>query len=262
MTLKRTISILAVGALAIAAAIGIVAYRSAAAAVPAAATVPGNVFAHLGFGRGFGGGYTGEDLADALGISVDELTTAYEAANNAALDQAVEAGLLTEAQADQLRANGSAFPFGGRWGGWLEQNGIDFDALLADALGISVDELQAAYAEAHNARIDQAVADGRITQEQAELMKARYVLFSSESFRTSMQTAFEDAVSQAVADGVITQDQADAILESGAGLGFHGFGGFGGFGGRGFGRHGWWGNGAPGDPGNPESPAVTPSDGL
>ena len=256
MNLKRSIPIFIVGALALAAAIGIVANRSVQAAVPVMTASSARITAHMGFGRGFGGGYDNEDLANALGISTDELTAAYQGATEAALDQAVEAGLITQSQADQLLDNGSAFPFGGRWAGWLSQNGIDFEALLADALGITVDDLQAAYTEAHFAQIDQAVADGNLTEEQADLMKGRYSLSLSESFQSTMRSAFEAAVQQAVEEGVITQSQADRIIENENDLGFPGLGGFGMFGGGpGFGRHH-----GPGDwfPGAPDS--TTPSD--
>ena len=51
--------------------------------------------------------------------------------------------MITQAQAEQITANSQAFPFDGHWGGWLSQNGIDFEARLAAALGITVDMLQA-----------------------------------------------------------------------------------------------------------------------
>jgi polyhydroxyalkanoate synthesis regulator phasin len=215
------------------------------------------------FGRGFGGGYTNEDLANALGISVDELNAAYQKANDAAIDQAVQAGLITQAQADQLRSKGSAFPIGGLRGDWLSQNGIDYDALLANALGITKEKLQAAYTQAYNARIDQAVTDGKLTQEQADLMKGQHALFSSESFRSSMQSAYEAAVKKAVADGVITQAQADAILKNGNGMDFPGLKGPGGFGGfERPGPHGGWGDTPPSNPEPPSAPPATPSSGL
>jgi hypothetical protein len=217
-------------------------------------TAPGD----KGFGRGLGGA-SSKELANALGISVDELTAAYQEARDAALDQAVQAGLITQAQADEIRSRGGAFPLGGRWRGWLSENGIDVEALLADALGISVDELHAAQQQAAFARIDQAVTDGRITQEQADLMKGQYALSNSESFRSAMQSAFEAAVQQAVTDGVITQAQADAILAQSAEGGFPGWHGFGGGRGPGgFGRHGGRG-GAPSDPATPETPTTTPA---
>jgi hypothetical protein len=273
MNLKKVFSILTAGALGVAAVLGVIAYRTASAqestptapsTIDPSTTVPGGKgFGRPGFDRDFGGGYSSEDLANALGITVEELNTAYQQANEAALDQAVQDGLITQAQADEIRARGATFPLGGRWAGWLSQNGIDYDALLADALGITPEELQAAYTQAFNARVDQAVTDGYLTQEQADLIKGRHALYNSESFQTATQSAFETAVSQAVTDGVITQAQADLILQSQDGMGFSGFGGHHG---RGFGRHGGRGGGGippsdPGDPVTPESP-VTPSNGL
>jgi ribosomal protein S20 len=204
-----------------------------------------------------------------LGITVEQLNTAFQTANQAALDQAVQKGLITQAQADELKSRGATFPFGGRWSGWLSQNGIDYQALLADALGITVDQLNAAYITAHNAAIDQAVADGRLTQEQADLMKGEYALKNNQNFQTAMKNAFEAAVKQAVTEGVITQAQADQILANQDGMGLRGFGGPGfggdfGFGGGlghhggGFGRGEGWENGAPTVPSVPTTPS-TPS---
>jgi hypothetical protein len=255
MRKTKLLSILVAGALAVVAVIGVAAYRTVEAAAPAQTSS-----AHLGFGRGGEGAYTSEDLAAALGITVDELSSAYQTATNAALDQAVQAGLITQAQADQIRERGSTFPLGNRWGSWLSQNGIDYDALLADALGISVEDLRAAYVEAYNTRVDQAVADGRLTQEQGDLMKGQNALYSNEAFRSSMQSAFEAVVQQAVADGVITQTQADQILSNSSGMNFFGPKGFDGPGG--FGRHGRPGGDLPGSPSAPTAPSTTPSTGL
>jgi len=265
MSRKKLISIVILSALAVATVFGVVAYRSANAAALNTSASTFNGVGHLG--RGIGG-YNNEDLADALGISVDELNTAYQKASHAALDQAVAAGLITQAQADQLRDRGAAFPMGGRWGGWLSQNGIDFDALLADALGITVEKLQEAYTQAFEARIDQAVTNGNLTQEKADLLKGQRALFSSESFRSAMQSAFEAAVKQAVSTGVITQAQADLILENETGMGSPGFRDFDGFPGsrdfagfdgpHGFGRHGMWGGDAPLNPTTPQSTPETP----
>jgi hypothetical protein len=274
MQLKKTVLILAVGALVAAVAFGVIVYRSVRAqeATPTPASSGGRgrlLMDQRGFGRDFGG-YGNEDLAAALGISVDELKAAYEKANKAALAQAVEAGLITQAQADELSAGGAAFPFGGRWAGWLSQKGIDYQALLAEALGITTDQLQAAYAQAHNARIDQALADGQITQEQADLMKGQYALANNQDFRSAMQSAFATAVQQAVNAGVITQAQADQILQKmnggffpgGPGFGPGGPGGF--HDGGGFGRHGRGGDApfGPGTPAEPTEPQAEPSNGL
>jgi hypothetical protein len=268
--MKKTLAIFFTSALVLAAIFGVAAFTKANAqnatpTAPESAAPVDKGFIHPGFDRGGKGGTSNEDLANALGITTDELTAAYTQANEAALKQAVEAGLITQAQADELGANGQAFPFGGRWSGWMQQNGIDFEALLADALGISSDELQTAYATAYNTRIDQAVTDGNLTQEQADLMKGRYALSHSESFQTAMQSAYEAAVQQAVSDGVITQAQADLILQRDAnGMGFPGMDGGRGFpgmdGGRGHHRGGW--EGAPANPSAPAAPSTAPSSGT
>jgi polyhydroxyalkanoate synthesis regulator phasin len=253
----KILGLFVVGAMAITLTLGAVVYHSASAsgspgqtASPVVNTKAINS-AMVGKGPrgGFQGGYSDDDLATALGITVDELTAARQTAYSNALAQAVEQGLITQAQADELTANGTAFPFGNRWEGWLAQNGFDFDTLLADALGITVDKLQAAYDQAYNARIDQAVTDGKLTQEQADLMKGQYALRTNETFQASMQSAYEAAIQQAVKDGVITQAQADLILQNAdkpgisdiRGLGQpRGFGNDNFPGGPGGGRHGNW----------------------
>jgi ribosomal protein S20 len=250
------------GALIIAIALGALALRPVLASSPAR-TVN---FEYFGRGRG----PVGDDyLTKALNITVEQLQTAYQKAYEAALNQAVKNGDITQKQADQLKANGTygrGLPFLGA----ESDNQIDFDKLLADALGITVEKLQQAYLSASNARLDQAVTDGMITQEQADLMKARQALFSSQNFISSMQAAFEAAVKKAVSDGLITQAQADQILKEQSTRSFFGFGGRGGWGGKGgfgdFHKFGGRGHGMfPGMPGgnstSPANPATTPTPG-
>ena len=231
--------------------------------VARSATEPGllveGYLGHGGWGRG---GVFGDEidyqqlLADALGISVEELQTAYEDARTAAIEQAVDEGLITREQADEMLV----------WGGWgrrgfdlfrfrrapkgVASGTIDEEALLAEALGITVDELQAAREQANQAAIAQAVEEGIITQEQADEMLSRRNLQSylerdallaealgmsveelkaayadgetlsslmsergldAATVRERLQTAYEDALARAVADGVITQEQADEM---------------------------------------------------
>lgn len=247
MSKRKLISILAVGMLSIVAVMGAMTIQSVSAqattptAEPETQTPSDDVVPPSDEIRGrVRLGLTQEDLAAALGIDVETLQAAHETAMTQALEQAVSAGLITQEQADNLSARG----FAGRHGfgkGILEANGIDYDALLAEALNISVEQLEAARTQAFTTSVDNAVAEGTITQEQADLIKGQTALFADENFQNSMQTAFEAAVQQAVSDGVITQAQSDRILEAQSQRGgFFGRGGLGGhgFGGPGFGRHG------------------------
>lgn len=87
------------------------------------------------------------------------------------------------------------------------------DELLANALGITVDELQAAELKAREAAIDQSQTDGTVTADDAAAMKARLLL--QQYLAEPMEAAYEAAVAQALADGIITQAQADQFLAEG-----------------------------------------------
>jgi hypothetical protein len=114
--------------------------------------------------------------------------------------------------------------------GWGERGSGD-DELLAEALGITVEDLEAAQASAQAAGLAQAVEEGRITQEQADQMQARQAL--RPYLQDRMRAAYTEAVERALKDGVITQDQADQLLEEGAHGRFGKPGGMHGMGGRG-----------------------------
>jgi hypothetical protein len=212
-----TVSIIGALVVTVAVAFGAVAYSSARAAgiTATAAAVVTDIQERSG--RGFEG-VSDEDLADALGITVEDLQAAREEARAAVLEQAVADGLITQAQADALTSGERAFPFPRLGIDFLSENGIDYQTYLAEALGISVEELQAARSEAFIANINQAVADGTITQERADLILGRYALAQDSTFQSAMQSAFEAAVNAAVDRGVITQAQADQILSNSSGI--------------------------------------------
>ena len=224
---------------------------------------------HGGWGRtGFRGIDYQRLLAGALGITVEELQAAYETARTAAIEQAVEQGLITRERADEMLVWGGLgrkgfgfFGFGrGRKG--IPGGAIDEEALLAKALDITVAELRAAREVANQAAIEQAVKEGIITQEQADKMLSRRELQSyldrdallaralgmtveeleaayaegktlsalmsekgldAATVREKLTAACDEAVAQAVKDEVITQEQADE-MQNGRGWGF-GFGG-------------------------------------
>ena len=249
MDRKKAVPFLVIGALVITTVAGLIGYRTVQAA---ASTTTASNTASLNMGRGrYGGEVTDQQLATALGIDLTALQSAYATATNEVLAQAVSAGLITQTQADEIKASGSRF---GDFGPY-KLTGIDFNAALAKALGITTDKLTAAYGSAFNAAINQQVTDGTLTQTQADLLKGKYALSNSAKFQSSMTSAFTAAVNQAVTDGTITQSQADQILANSSSMNFFGGGfgdrGFGGPGGGGRGGHGFGGPG--GQPGAPNS---------
>jgi transcriptional regulator with XRE-family HTH domain len=188
------------------------------------------------------GGASDEYLAQALGVSADELEAAKQTAYQAAIDQALAQGLITQEQADAIAERSSA---SGRLSsrylrGFTGSDGssIDVDALLADALGITADELSAARTEARSLALAAAVEAGDITQEQADQQQAEQALrtyLEEQGYEAQVRTLYQNLVQQAVQAGVITQEQADTILSD---ADFSSLGGRHGLdGGRG-GRHG------------------------
>jgi len=173
----------------------------------------------LGHFGGFGHFGEGSDwleyLAQALGITVDELASAQDQAYAAAVADAVTAGELTQAQADAILAKRALSDY------------IDREAILATALGMTTEELETA------------LAGG---QSLAAIMAERNI--DADALQANAQAAYEAAVQQAVTDGVITQVQADEFLSAGSLnlFGHGGPGGHGGHGGRGFGGFGGFGH--------------------
>lgn len=130
---------------------------------------------------GRGGRIGGQDsgfLAEELGITVEELEAAQESAQEAAIAQAVEDGDLTQEEADQLLAHQALRSY------------IDPRALMAQVLGITEEQLA-----------EKPMHEWIETQG-----------LDIDTFHEQMQAAHEDALAQAVADGAITQEQADALL--------------------------------------------------
>ena len=144
-------------------------------------------------------------LAEALDISVEQLETALEQAREMALQDAVEKGVLSEEQAEQIRNRETERPR-------APGPGMGRGAYLAEALRISESELAQAMDQAHETCIEQALEEGSITDEEAEMIRAGKTL--RRYLTDAMAEVFEKALGQAVADGAITQAQADKLSEA------------------------------------------------
>lgn len=122
-------------------------------------------------------------LAEALGIATDELQAAREEAHEAAIAQAVEEGIITQEQADEMARHRT-----------LREDYLNREAVLAEALGMTVEELAAAYAEG---------------QTLTDLLEAQGL--EAATVRDRLEEAHEAALEQAVADGILTQEEADEM---------------------------------------------------
>ena len=247
-----------IAALALAIAAGAFALAGALGAGPATA-------------EGDGDGDKGAALAEALGVTVAELEAAKRQVTLDRIDAAVESGQLSEERAATLR---EAIESGEERGHGRGHHGHDWDwhgdgddggTAFAEALGVTVAELEAAMRQVALDRIDAAVADGKLTEERAETLReaiesgegrwhGRFERghrgrgfgkgafgHDADGFRFDGATSEErqqavlDRIDAAVEAGWLSEEQAGALrtlIESGDGDGWRGFG----LGGRGFHR--------------------------
>ncbi|MGD2027499.1 MAG: hypothetical protein PVI99_06750 [Anaerolineales bacterium] len=148
-----------------------------------------------------------EALAEVLDIDVETLQSAMQTAREKALTQAVADGLITEDQAEAMQSQDF-----GRRVKHFRIGGDAYESYLADELGISVDALQTAQREAAALLLDQALEDGRITQEEYDQMQLHNVM--RPYFDEAFSSAFQNAIDAALADGTITEEQAELLQDN------------------------------------------------
>lgn len=244
---------LIIGTLVGAIAIGLLAYGPVTNALADDAPTPEGFFPP--YGRRFPGKANladrGQYLADTLGITLEELKAAYEATNEAAVELALEEGVITQGQADAMNEHDIFKPmipkYFDRRGIFGETTDATYDDLLADALGITVDELN----EAREAAKTEAVENGIVPQEMFEMAGAWKALAQSidreemmteglgitvdelqayreegmqisdileelgidpAEFAESVKAELAEVIEQAVEDGALTEEQAEMIL--------------------------------------------------
>ena len=141
------------------------------------------------------------EIADAQGVTMEDVQAAMQAAWETAVNDALAAGTITQEQADMLIARGGRFAMGPMDGhgdkGLMETifNRDAVQAVIADTLGMTVEELEAAH------------ADG---QRLPEIADAQGV--TMEAIQTAVEAARTAAIEDALAAGTITQEQADSLL--------------------------------------------------
>ena len=180
-------------------------FLAAAAAGVHTASANGPWGGHMGL-RGGSPAQNETDMAEALGTTVDKLRAAQDKVFSDQLAAAVKDGRLTQEKADLMIA------------GQKLARSMDPQAMMAEAMGVSADDLQKAQADGKDLR---------------DLVEAKGL--DRAKMKDAMLAAHEAAIAKAVKDGVITQAQADQLKEAQGGRMRH-FGGMGGM--RGFGRMG------------------------
>jgi polyhydroxyalkanoate synthesis regulator phasin len=154
------------------------------------------------------GGQTVADLAAANGIALDTIVDAVLAERKAQLDQAVADGSLTQEEADaklsEMREQVTkrlSEPFAGRpvnGGGRPQQGGHGAQQeIIAQALGMSVEELRTAV-QGGQTVADLAAANG----------------IALDTIVDAVLAERKAQLDQAVADGSLTQEEADAKLSA------------------------------------------------
>jgi len=190
---KKWMIVISSGVLVAAVALGALAFSNVSSA-KAAIGISTNHRGGIGFPDGprfpgLGSDYR-QYLADALGITLEELQAAELKAQQAQLAQAVEDGLVTQEQADLMITQQQLRGY------------IDQQAIMAEALGMSAEDLQTALDEGKTLR---------------DLMDEQGL--DAAALREAQQAAYEKAKQAAVSEGVITQEQADLILSDEGGFG-------------------------------------------
>jgi len=155
-------------------------------------------------------GKTVADLLEEKGLTEEDLQAALQTAREEALAQAVADGKMTQEQADELlqkmaEREGQGFPAerpdrpadGERPLGAGSQGDDGHLTVFADLLGMTVDEIKAAIQD-----------EGQTLQ---SLLDSKGI--TEEAVQTAMQEAMQARLQQAVADGSITQEQADNMLQ-------------------------------------------------
>jgi polyhydroxyalkanoate synthesis regulator phasin len=135
-----------------------------------------------------------EALAEQLGVSVDDLQAAQEAARDGVIDDAVASGRITEDQAERLR-NAEPGQVRRGFGHRIRHAVRNAIETAAGILGLTTDEVRQGFMDSKS--LNDMAAEQGVTDLEAQLV--------------AQLTA---DIQAKVADGSITQDQADRLLEN------------------------------------------------
>ncbi len=136
-------------------------------------------------------------VADKLGVSEEELQTAFDEARDETIDEAVAEGRLSEEQAERLkeRAEEGGLPFAGpRPGHRPNGKGHHIIDAALQLLDMEKDELRQQFSEGNSL---------------AEIAEAQGM--NAEDFEVELAGVIQADIEEKVASGDITEEQADRI---------------------------------------------------
>ncbi len=140
------------------------------------------------------------DIAADKGWTVKDLQTKMQEVRTKAIDLALAAGDITQAQADWMKSNtGKGMGMGGKRGGMMWGGGYLHDEMIsamAGVLGIDAKDLET-----------------RLTAGEKLTDIATKQGISQQDWPAKMKEAMTTAINKAVVDGKLTQAQADLMLK-------------------------------------------------
>lgn len=132
------------------------------------------------------------DIAAEYGYEGEALKELMDSVKQATVDEALAEGLITEEEAEKILAHSGRKGSGRRGGKGNPILREYFINNLAEALGLSVDELKAIK------------EDGQTLEDLG---------YSEEELKEIFQQAREDAIEEALADGVITEEEVEKFQD-------------------------------------------------
>lgn len=152
-------------------------------------------------------GETHVKIAESKGITGDAYTALVKEVNTKAIDAALAAGKITQAQADELKTRYVSFPLWGPDLGFKRGVMERFD--IFGKLGGLKDEMLKAFADKLGLTVDDVTARIKAGETYAKIAESKGI--TADKLPAFMQEVCSQAIDAAVKAGTLTQAQADAM---------------------------------------------------
>jgi len=152
-------------------------------------------------------GETHAKIAESKGITGEAYTALVKEVNTKAIDAALAAGKITQAQADEMKTRYTAFPL---WGADLGgKRGLVERFDVFDKAGGLKDSMLKAFADKLGLTVDDVTARIKAGETYAKIAESKGI--TADKLPAFMQDVCSQAIDAAVKAGTLTQAQADAM---------------------------------------------------